>query len=75
MKFKYNDNEYDIIIEKKNNKNTYIRVKPDLKIYVTTNYLMPTKSILKLINDNESSIIRMIDIASKKKIKLIHFIY
>ena len=69
MKFKYNDNEYDIIIEKKNNKNTYIRVKPDLKIYVTTNYLMPTKSILKLINDNESSIIRMIDIASKKKDK------
>lgn len=73
MKFKYNNKDYEIIIEKKNNKNTYIRVTQDLKIYVTTNYLTSTKSILKLINDNESSIIKMINIREKKNEKESNF--
>ena len=50
---------YDILIVKKNNKNTYIRVK-DGKIIVTTNYFTSTKSIEKLINENISSIKRML---------------
>ena len=29
---------YKVVIERKNNKNTYIRIKDDLSIYVTTNY-------------------------------------
>ena len=41
MQLSYNDKEYDIVIEKKKgNKNTYIRVKKDLKIHVTTNYFV-----------------------------------
>ena len=47
MTFNYNNEEYDIIIEKKNNKNTYIRVKDDLKIYITTNKLVPKFMIKK----------------------------
>ena len=38
MKFLIDDKEYEVVIQKKNNKNTYIRVKEDLKIYVTTSY-------------------------------------
>ena len=37
----YNNKKYEVVIEKKNNKNTYIRVKEDLKIYVSTSYLTP----------------------------------
>ena len=36
MKYKIDNKEYEVIIIKKNNKNTYLRVKEDLKIYVTT---------------------------------------
>ena len=50
MKYIVEDNEYDVIIIKKNNKNTYIRVKEDLKIYVTTSYFV-TKSMIKNILD------------------------
>ena len=68
MKFEYNNNEYDIVIEKKKtNKNTYIRVKNDLTIYVTTNIFASTKDIKKLIEENSSSIVRMINSQLKKK--------
>lgn len=50
MKYIVEDNEYDVIITKKNNKNTYIRVKEDLNIYVTTNYFV-TKNMIKDILD------------------------
>ncbi len=68
MKFEYNNNEYDIVIEKKKtNKNTYIRVKNDLTIYVTTSIFASTKDITKLIEENSSSIVRMINSQLKKK--------
>ena len=62
MKLTYNDRDYDVIIEKKfGQKNTYIRVKKDLKIYVTTNTFTLNYSIEKLIKDNYKQITRMID--------------
>lgn len=68
MKFNYNDREYDIVIDKKKtNKNTYIRVKNDLTIYITTNIFARDKDIIKLIEENEKSIIRMINSQEKKK--------
>lgn len=61
MIFNYEDNSYQVIIEKKRtNKNTYIRVKKDMKIYVTTNYFTRDKDIEKLLIDNYSSIVKMI---------------
>ena len=67
MTFYYNDEEYNVIIDKKkSNKNTYIRVKNDLNIYVTTNYFTTDRSIKKLIDDNYKSIIRMINQEKKK---------
>ena len=43
---------YDVIIEKKSNKNTYLRVKEDLNIYVTTSYLTPNYLIKRFVKEN-----------------------
>ena len=69
MYFEYNENKYEVVIEKKNNKNTYIRVKDDLKIYVSTSYLTPKFMIKSLIDNNRQSINKMIDHALKKQNK------
>lgn len=62
MQLTYNNKDYEIVIEKKkSNKNTYVRVKKDLKIHVTCNYFTPLKSIEKLISDNYERICDMID--------------
>lgn len=68
MTFLYNNEEYEIKIEKKKtNKNTYIRVKPDLTILITTSIFARDKDIIKLVKENEDSIIRMIENQKKKK--------
>ncbi len=56
-----------IIVRKKTNKNTYLRVKEDFNIYVTTNYYTSDKDIIKLIKNNEQSIIRMTNRREKQK--------
>lgn len=55
MKYKLNSAEYEIEIVRKNNKNTYLRVRNN-KIIITTNYLTSIKSIEKLIKNNENFI-------------------
>lgn len=60
MNIDINGTTYPINVIRKNNKNTYIRVH-DGVIIVTTNYLESDKKILKLINDNITSIERMIN--------------
>ena len=61
------DIKYNVVIDKKRTtKNTYIRVKDDLTIYVTTNIFVRDKDIAKLLDDNYDSICRMI---KKQKVK------
>ena len=60
MNIDINGTTYPVNVIRKNNKNTYIRVH-DGVIIVTTNYLESDKKILKLINDNITSIERMIN--------------
>lgn len=74
MYIEIDNNKYEVDIIKKNNKNTYIRVK-DGKIIVTTNYFSSNKEIIKLINDNMSSIRLMIDKDNKRKDKEEKFYY
>ena len=57
---------YDVIIEKKHNKNTYLRVKEDLNIYVTTSYLMPNYMIKKFVEDNIPFIKKQLDRMGKR---------
>lgn len=66
MVFKYKDIEYEVEIIKKNNKNTYVRVR-DGKVYVTTNYFTSSRSISKLLEDNYKSIGKMIDRSIKRE--------
>lgn len=62
MTFKYNNEEYKINIERKiSNKNTYIRVKNDFVILVTTSTFTKDKEILNLIKENKEKIYKMID--------------
>lgn len=49
----------EVIINRKNNKNVYFRVKEDLKLYVNAPIYLSKNSILKLIEENETSILKM----------------
>ena len=67
MKLQIDNQVYSIEIErKKGNKNTYIRVKKDMTIKVTTNYFTSDKAIGKIIEENTNQIKKMIE---NKKIK------
>ena len=68
MKYQLENQEYDVIIERKNNKNTYIRIKEDLKIYVTTNYFVTKSQIKKLLDENYNYVKKML-MHQKKEIE------
>lgn len=65
-KYIKDNKEYDIEIIRKQNKNTYIRVRED-KIIITTNYFTPTKEIEKLINNNKNFIDKCLTKNEQKK--------
>lgn len=73
--YKLDGNIYPVIIEKKNNKNTYIRVKEDLTIQVTTNYLVPKWQIKSLLNSNKDYLIKTIAKRNKQKKRNENFYY
>ena len=75
MKYIVDGNEYEVVIIKKNNKNTYIRIKDDLKIYVTTNYFVSNSSIMKLLDDNYDYLKKTMDKQRQKQIKNNQFYY
>lgn len=60
MEFKIEENIYPVEIIKKNNKNTYIRVKSGGIISVTTNRWVTEKQIEKLLNNNAESLKKML---------------
>lgn len=75
MKVNILNEEVEVIIERKCNKNTYIRVKSDLCIHVTTNLFATDKYIKDLISNNIESIIKMYLSAKKKLEKSMKFYY
>lgn len=75
MKYAINGQEYDVIITRKHNKNIYVRVKEDLKIYVTASLFTSNHAIKKLLDNNQKNIIEMIDHAKKRKNKNEYFFY
>ncbi len=66
MKYVIDGIQYEVVLVKKNNKNTYIRVKEDGKIYVTTNYFVSKSYIKQLLDNNYSAIKKMVE---RNKIK------
>lgn len=76
MKLKVLDQELEVVIvRKRSNKNTYIRVKEDFKIYVTTNYFVSNHEIEKLLNDNIKSISKFLNRQIKRRESLESFSY
>ena len=61
-----NGKEIEVVIVRKNNKNIYFRVKDDLKIYVTCPIYLGKDNILKMIGENEESILKMYDKAYER---------
>ena len=67
MQLTYHDKDYEVVIERKaRQKNTYIRVKKDLKVTVTTGYLTPISFIENLIQNHYDRVTQMIDFQEKK---------
>lgn len=67
MMIRISNIDYEIIVEKKaKNKNTYIRVKDDLKIYVTTNLFATNQYLKRLLEENYTSIVKMIEREKRK---------
>ncbi len=67
MNFTYNDKNYPIIINYKNNKNLYIKVDDDFNIRINSPYLYPKLLIKKIVKENYKSIAKMIDEKERKK--------
>ena len=74
MEIEIDEKKYEVEIIRKNNKNTYVRVK-DGRIIVNTNYLTSKGSIIKLIEDNKKSILKMITRDEKKSNREENFYY
>ncbi len=70
MTIEVNDKEYEVIITYKNNKNMYLRIKSDLKIYITCPKYMNDKTIVKFIHDNLNSIYKQLMIYEEKQERL-----
>ena len=70
MKYRIDDTEYEVVVVKKNNKNTYLRVKDDLKIYVTTS-LFASKHYIKTLLDDAIFVSdeKVLDKWLKKRVK------
>ena len=75
MIYELNGTKYDVIIEKKNNKNLYVRVKEDGKIYVTCNYFTTKNMILKVLNENTKALQKMVKRIEKQNEKSNKFFY
>jgi len=76
MKIELDSETYNVLIERKRStRNTYIRVRENLDIYVTCNILTSDRFIINLINNNEKKIIKMINSMKKKQAKEEYFYY
>ena len=70
MKLNINDESYDVIIIYKDIKNMYLRVKNDLKIYITCSKYTKEKDIVKFIENNTLNIYKIINDIKRKNINL-----
>lgn len=75
LEVKIHGTTYPVVIEKKKNKNTYIRVNQNFEIYVTTSYFVTGKAIIKLLKKNEDAIYKMIEKKRKEQAREKKFYY
>lgn len=75
MTYKIDGNKYNVVIERKGNRNTYIRVKEDLTISVTTNYLATKNYINNLLDENYEALKKMLNKRLKEQERNENFFY
>ncbi len=75
FEYKIDNEKYNVIIEYKNNKNTYIKVKEDLNIYVTANILTTKRDIKYLLEKEEDYLRNVIRKLKKRNEKSQEFYY
>lgn len=69
MLYKIDKEKVEVIVDRKNNTNTYIRITDDLKIKVSTSYLMTDKKVKKLLDENIEQVKEMLSKKVKQKEK------
>lgn len=67
--------QIEVIVINKNNKNIYFRFQDDLKLYVTCSRFISKKEIIKLITKNEDKLLKMYKQQLKENTASIYFNY
>ena len=75
MTYQLEDTIYTVEVEKKKNKNTYIRIKPGNVIYITTNYFTTKHQIKKLLIENHTALLKMHQKVKRQEEKKEKFYY
>ncbi len=75
MKYQIDHCDYDVVIEKKRNKNTYIRLKDPNIIYVTTGILTTKRQVIQILDQNIHALVRMHQKQKKKQERAANFYY
>ncbi len=75
MKIQIEEEFYPIVVVRKKNKNTYIRISENLDIVVTAPYLVTNHSIYKLVESNIDSVKKMLNRKKKELVKEEEFYY
>ena len=75
MKYELDGTMYEVVINKKNNKNLYVRVKEDMKIHVSCNYFTTKSMIVNVLNQNKDALRKMVNNIQNKNEKKDKFFY
>lgn len=75
IEYRLDGKKYKVLIIKKNNKNTYLRVKDDLTITITTNYLTTKREIKRLLDENATFLKKVLKKVKNKQEKESQFYY
>lgn len=75
FEYKIDKEKYKVVVFKKNNKNTYIKIKDDLTILVTTNYLVSKWQVKNLLDREKEFLKESLKVAKIKYEKEKEFYY
>ena len=75
FEYKLDGEKYNVQIVLKNNKNTYVKIKDDLTIYVTTNYFTTKRDIKNLLDREKDFLRKTLNKVKKREEKEKHFYY
>ncbi len=75
MQYELDGTTYQVEIVRKQNRNTYLRIKEPNIIYVTTGRFVTKRQVLTILKENEKALRRMSETVRKKSEKKNHFYY